>query len=121
MCQGAHEPLRSYLGRFNKEKIEIPRCDVATAVEAFRHGLIRDSDLYKELTRHPCSSFEDVQAKALAQIRLEEDLNARISVAGYNKVERKTSQAKDQPRYNPYSKPGRSDVNVVDNMGGSNQ
>ena len=96
--QAAQEPLRSYIGRFNKEKIEIPRCDVATAVEAFMQGLIRDSDLYKELTRHPCSSIEDVQAKALAQIRLEEDLNARSSISEYNKANRKIPQAKDQPK-----------------------
>ncbi|XP_074309203.1 uncharacterized protein LOC141643792 [Silene latifolia] len=67
------ESLRSFLARFNKEKVSIPRCDIGTAVEAFRQGLLPNSDLYVELTKYPCHSFEDVQAKTLAYIRLEED------------------------------------------------
>jgi len=62
ITQKTDERLRDYLHRFNKEKIAIPKCDIATAIEAFRQGLVRSSELYKELTKYPCSTFEDVQA-----------------------------------------------------------
>ncbi|XP_074361074.1 uncharacterized protein LOC141701268 [Apium graveolens] len=73
ICQKYREPLRDYLTRFNKEKVSITNCDTPTAIEAFRRGLGRDSPLYDELTKYPCKTMDDVQAKALAQIRLEED------------------------------------------------
>ena len=66
IIQKTDERLRDYLHRFNKEKIVIQKCDIATAIEAFRQGLVRNSELYKELTKYPCSTFEDVQAKTLA-------------------------------------------------------
>ncbi|CAH9083173.1 unnamed protein product [Cuscuta epithymum] len=72
------ESLRDYLHRFNVRKVLIPKCDVSTVIEAFRKGLYEDSELYRELTKYPCRSFEDVQTKALAFIRLEEDLRSRL-------------------------------------------
>ncbi|XP_074298694.1 uncharacterized protein LOC141629617 [Silene latifolia] len=50
IVQGFEESTRDYLNRFNKEKVEIPRCDIATAIQAFRRGLHQDSDLYKYVT-----------------------------------------------------------------------
>ncbi|CAH9080900.1 unnamed protein product [Cuscuta epithymum] len=77
VVQRQNESLRDYLQSFNEEKMSIPRCCVPTTIEAFRQGLLEDSELYRELTKYPSRSFEDVQAKALAFIRLEEDLRAR--------------------------------------------
>ena len=71
--QGYGEPLRDYLNRYNKEKVAIPHCDVPTSIEAFRRGLVRGNELYRKLTKYPCRIFEDVQAKVMAQVRLEED------------------------------------------------
>ncbi|XP_074291522.1 uncharacterized protein LOC141618320 [Silene latifolia] len=65
ITQKPEETLRVFLARFNKEKVYIPRCDVGTAVEAFRQGLLPHSDMYNELTKYPCHTFEDVQAKTL--------------------------------------------------------
>ncbi|XP_074278721.1 uncharacterized protein LOC141602316 [Silene latifolia] len=73
ITQKPDETLRAFLNRFNKEKVSIPRCDIGTVVEAFRQGVLPHSDLYGELTKYPCHTFEDVQAKMLAYIRLEED------------------------------------------------
>ena len=73
IVQRYREPLRDYLTRFNKEKVTIMNCDIPTAIEAFRRGLKRDSPLYDELTKYPCKMMEDVQAKAMAHVRLEED------------------------------------------------
>ncbi|CAH9140628.1 unnamed protein product, partial [Cuscuta epithymum] len=61
VVQRRNEPLRDYLHRFNKEKVSIPRCHIPTTIEAFRRGLLEDSELYQELTKHPSRSFEDVQ------------------------------------------------------------
>ena len=41
------------------------------AIEAFQMGLLRGSPLYRELTI--CQTFEEVQMKAMAFVRLEED------------------------------------------------
>ena len=73
IVQRYREPLRDYLTRFNKEKVTIMNCDIPTAIEAFRRGLKRDSPMYDELTKYPCKTMEDVQAKAMAHVRLEED------------------------------------------------
>ena len=73
VVQKHREPLRDYLSRFNKEKVTITNCDIPTEIEAFRRGLVRGSSLYDELTKYPCKTMDDVQAKAMAQVRLEED------------------------------------------------
>ncbi|XP_057774797.1 uncharacterized protein LOC130993776 [Salvia miltiorrhiza] len=67
------EPLRDYIGRFNKEKVSITNCSEQTAVTAFRKGLLLGSDLYKTLTKYPCKTMEDVLIQAWAQIKWEED------------------------------------------------
>ncbi|XP_057811605.1 uncharacterized protein LOC131025838 [Salvia miltiorrhiza] len=67
------EPLRDYIGRFNKEKVSITNCSEQTAVTAFRKGLLPGSDLYKTLTKYPCKTMEDVLIQACAQIKWEED------------------------------------------------
>ncbi|XP_074292272.1 uncharacterized protein LOC141619152 [Silene latifolia] len=87
------EIIRAFLTRFNKEKVSIPICGFGTAVEAFRQGLPLDSDFYDEVTMKPCLTFEDVQAKAIGYIRLEEDKNfkaeATDSASGYERSNRK--------------------------------
>ncbi|KAH6792809.1 hypothetical protein C2S52_003286 [Perilla frutescens var. hirtella] len=67
--QYPNETLRNYVARFNREKVEIPGCNADTAISAFRKGLKRDSDLYKELTKYPCKTMDDILAKAWAQIK----------------------------------------------------
>ncbi|XP_057811429.1 uncharacterized protein LOC131025646 [Salvia miltiorrhiza] len=67
------EPLRDYIGRFNKEKVSITNCSEQTAVTAFRKGLLPGLDLYKTLTKYPCKTMEDVLIQAWAQIKWEED------------------------------------------------
>ena len=46
-----------------------------TVVEAYKQCLFFKTGLYEELTMYPCYSFDDVQVKTLAYIRLEEDGN----------------------------------------------
>ena len=64
IVQRRGESLRDYVGHFNKEKVSITNCNIHTALLALRKGLHHDSDLYKELTKYPCRTMEDVLAKA---------------------------------------------------------
>ncbi|XP_074305824.1 uncharacterized protein LOC141641046 [Silene latifolia] len=119
IVQGAGKTIGEYNTRFNNEKVAVRECDVSTAVEAFRRGLHHETGLYK-LTMHPYHSFEAVQEKAAAAIRLEEDTLARASIpstpsisstSAMEKSSRKQSTSKKDERYSPY---GRG-VSRVDN------
>ncbi|XP_056695513.1 uncharacterized protein [Spinacia oleracea] len=59
LVQGPTESVRDYFNRFNCEKISIKNCDVRTAIEAFKRGLVPNSELYRELTKYPCATFEE--------------------------------------------------------------
>ncbi|XP_060969629.1 uncharacterized protein LOC133036880 [Cannabis sativa] len=76
--------LQDYVARFNVEKVSITACNVDTTITAFRKGLLEESDLYKELTKYPCRTMEDVLAKAWAQIKWEEDEFNRQSTTSYS-------------------------------------
>ncbi|XP_074315390.1 uncharacterized protein LOC141651584 [Silene latifolia] len=103
IIQRFKESTRDYLARFNVEKISIPRCDPTTAVNAFRRGLHRDYDLYKDLTKHPCATFEEVKQMAEATYRLEEDEDRR-DLYGTESSSRKITTEKKNERAKPYSK-----------------
>ncbi|XP_062075395.1 uncharacterized protein LOC133779450 [Humulus lupulus] len=81
--QRRDESLRDYVARFNAKKVSITACNVDTAVTAFQKGLLVESDLYKELTKYPCKTMEDVHSKAWAQIKWEEDKSNRQSISNY--------------------------------------
>ncbi|XP_031270589.1 uncharacterized protein LOC116128987 [Pistacia vera] len=73
------EPLREYVSRFNKGKISIPSCNPEIAIDAFRKGLLLNGELYKELMKLGCTTIEDALARAVIQIRWEEDEMNRSS------------------------------------------
>ena len=77
--------------------ISIPQLNLKVAMEAFRLGLGMDDPLYRELTMCPRQDFEAVQAKTMAFIRLEEDREARRSLLGWDRVERRGTDQRDQP------------------------
>ncbi|XP_031284990.1 uncharacterized protein LOC116143690 [Pistacia vera] len=89
------EPLREYVSRFNKEKISIPSCNPETAVDAFRKALLPDGELYKELTKLGCTTMEDALARAVIQIRWEED---EMNRAAHSRYEPRRSDRKPEPR-----------------------
>ena len=66
VVQGPRESFRDFYNHFNKEMISIKDLDTKTSIECFR------SKLYNRLTNYPCQTFEEVKARALAQMRLEE-------------------------------------------------
>ncbi|KAK0570879.1 hypothetical protein LWI29_007901 [Acer saccharum] len=105
ITQRLGENLRTYVGRFNREKVQIPHYNQATAIYAFRKGLRFDSDLYKELTKYPCRTMEDVLAKTWAQIKWEEDEanfigktnNSYYGSRRNDRVDRKSNYKRSEP------------------------
>ncbi|KAJ0604283.1 putative retrotransposon gag domain-containing protein [Helianthus annuus] len=73
VTQGHNESLRDYITKFNRESLEIPNLDIATAVEAFKMGLLEDSQFYDDLVMTPCRNLDEVRNRALRFIRLEDD------------------------------------------------
>ncbi|XP_074298588.1 uncharacterized protein LOC141629497 [Silene latifolia] len=125
ITQKSDKTLRSFLSRFNKEKVSIPRCDVGIVVEAFRHGLLPNSDPYIDLTQYPCHTFEDVQAKALAYIRLEEDKSYKAGASSNTKKNEKMSRKNtsynrgNNYRTTPYFRPDHLEVNLEQEQQGN--
>ena len=101
IVQRHRESLRDYLTRFNREKVTITKCDIPTAIEAFRRGLEKDSPLYDELTKYPCKAMEDVQDRAMAHVRLEE--YKREDDEEYYRPSRKITTARIRD-YKPYDR-----------------
>ncbi|XP_062109783.1 uncharacterized protein LOC133821608 [Humulus lupulus] len=96
------ESLRDYVARFNTEKVYITSCNVDTAITAFRKGLMVDSDLYKELTKYPYRTMEDMLAKAWAEIKWEEDESNRPTYSPYPNARESRSTRRIERRYSPY-------------------
>ncbi|XP_021717331.1 uncharacterized protein LOC110685175 isoform X1 [Chenopodium quinoa] len=119
VVQSHGESLRDYLNRFNREKIGIHKCDAPTTIEAFRRGLLDHSEHYKEITKDPYTTFEDVQAKAMAQVRFEEDVYAR-KTRKTPEPDRSSTRSNNFPRrdhkFKPYprSRFEEETVNVVE-------
>ncbi|XP_074293484.1 uncharacterized protein LOC141620538 [Silene latifolia] len=108
MCKGfgstlSGAALQCFVNLPNKSISTFAGCDPTTAVNAFRRGLHRDSDLYKDLTKHPCATFEEVKQMAEATYRLEEDGDRR-DLYGTESSSRKITTEKKNERAKPYSK-----------------
>ncbi|XP_010678171.1 uncharacterized protein LOC104893736 [Beta vulgaris subsp. vulgaris] len=103
IIQKPSEAVRQYLDRFNKEMISVKNLDIPTAIEAFRRGLTYKSKLYYELTRYPCSTLEEVSARAMVEIRVEEDEVSRYgSEPSYD--QKAQNQKKSDWHHHPYQK-----------------
>ncbi|KAH6775692.1 hypothetical protein C2S52_013253 [Perilla frutescens var. hirtella] len=121
IIQYPNETLRDYIVRFNRQKVEIPGCNADTAISAFRKGLKRDSDLYKELTKYSCKTMDDILAKAWAQIKWEEDEDQYYRPEPRGQDEGRDSRINDRRRADPYPpndlyKP-RETVNALKELG----
>ncbi|XP_074300983.1 uncharacterized protein LOC141632326 [Silene latifolia] len=92
------------------------------SVEVFRQGLLPNNDLYVELTKYPCHSFEDFQAKTLAYIRLVEDKSYKFGGScnpkDYDKPNRKSGGRSNNYRSGPYTRLNQSEVNLMQEQQG---
>ncbi|XP_074277102.1 uncharacterized protein LOC141600754 [Silene latifolia] len=114
IVQRFEESTRDYLAIFNVGKISIPRCDPTTSVNAFRRRLHHDSNLHKDLTKHPCATFEEVKQMAEATYRLEEDEDRRDLYVTKSSSRKITTEKKNE-RAKPYSK------NIVNKVSGETE
>ncbi|KAI3821416.1 hypothetical protein L1987_08984 [Smallanthus sonchifolius] len=64
LCKG----FRDYISRFGRESLDIPNIDVATAVQAFKMGLKRESPFYEDLEMNPCWNFVRPQTREASLI-----------------------------------------------------
>lgn len=91
ITQSRDETLWDFVTKFGKEAFEIPNLDVATAVEAFKMGLQKDTPFYDDLLMTPCRNLDEVRTRALRFIRLYDDkriqdrLGATIKQQHYEK------------------------------------
>ncbi|XP_074293248.1 uncharacterized protein LOC141620220 [Silene latifolia] len=118
IVQEIGESIKDYVTRFNAEKVSIRVCDMSTAINAFRQGLDKESNIYKELTMYLCERFEEVQQRATAALRLEEDIQARKGIANFDKTSRKFAPEKKDDRAKPYSRPNLSEYGFNTGMEG---
>ncbi|XP_021859448.2 uncharacterized protein [Spinacia oleracea] len=119
LVQAPTESVRDYFHRFNCEKISIKNCDVKTAIESFKRGLVPNSELYREITKYPCTTFEEVRSRACAQMRLEDDEATRTiaprSVGG-SSDRRSYTPRNNSWRHQPYNRQNQvQNVNQYDN------
>ncbi|XP_056694875.1 uncharacterized protein [Spinacia oleracea] len=94
-----------------------------TAIEAFKRGLIPNSELYREITKYPCATFEEVRSRATAQMRIEDDEVIRTA------SQRSTGGNSDRRSNERVEHPNISDygfnvdiggvVNALQNVGGT--
>jgi len=73
VVQKTGELIRNYFNRFNAEMINVNNCDVKIVIEAYKHGLDNTSGLYTDLTKYPPKKYDDVRARTLAYMRIEDD------------------------------------------------
>ncbi|KAI3676095.1 hypothetical protein L1987_85694 [Smallanthus sonchifolius] len=116
--QNHGESIRDYVNKFGKESLDIPNLDVATAVQALKMGLRKDSQFYEDLVINPCRNHDEVRNRALRFIRLEDDkkIQQRMDTpTSYSQPNWKTETAPFKPyRSKPYSKPDNDRVNAVE-------
>ncbi|XP_021866632.2 uncharacterized protein [Spinacia oleracea] len=77
-----------------------------TSIEAFKRGLIPNSELYREITKYPCATFEEVRSRATAQMRIEDDEITRMASqrpAGGSSDRRSYTPRNNNWRHQPYN------------------
>ena len=76
-CRKLVKPSAVILTGSNAEMINVRNCDIKTAIEAYKHGLDDTSGLYTDLTKYPPENFDDVRARTLAYMRIDDDVAFR--------------------------------------------
>ncbi|KAJ9536552.1 hypothetical protein OSB04_un000251 [Centaurea solstitialis] len=120
IVQKSRETIRDYFNRFNAAMIEIKNCDVKTAIEAYKRGLEDSSGLYLELTKYPPENFDDVRARTLAFMRIEDDAlfrrkhSAEKKPLGAQKHDFKHKRVNKigNPRYESKARPSKGTVKI---------
>ncbi|KAJ0681775.1 putative retrotransposon gag domain-containing protein [Helianthus annuus] len=113
VTQSHNESLRDYITKFSKESLDIPNLYMATAVEAFKMGLLKDSLFYDDLVMTPCRNLDEVRTRALRFIRLEDDKRIQERQVGSSKQEKQGSSFKSN-KFKSYHRNDNQNVHAVD-------
>ncbi|KAJ0480897.1 putative retrotransposon gag domain-containing protein [Helianthus annuus] len=113
VTQSHNESLRDYITKFSKESLDIPNMDMATAVEAFKMGLLKDSLFYDDLVMTPCRNLDEVRTRALRFIRLEDDKRIQERQVGSSKQEKQGSSFKNN-KFKSYHRNDNQNVHAID-------
>ncbi|KAJ0525835.1 putative retrotransposon gag domain, aspartic peptidase domain superfamily [Helianthus annuus] len=113
ITQTHNESLRDYITKFSKESLDIPNLDMATAVEAFKMGLLKDSLFYDDLVMTPCRNLDEVRTRALRFIQLEDDKRIQERQVGSSKPEKQGSSFKSN-KFKSYHRNENKNVHAVD-------
>ncbi|KAJ0861988.1 putative retrotransposon gag domain, aspartic peptidase domain superfamily [Helianthus annuus] len=113
ITQSHNESLRDYITKFSKESLDIPNLDMATAVEAFKMGLLKDSLFYDDLVMTPCRNLDEVRTRALRFIRLEDDKRIQERQVGSSKQEKQGSSFRSN-KFKSYHRNDNQNVHAVD-------
>ncbi|XP_056688043.1 uncharacterized protein [Spinacia oleracea] len=79
----------------------------STVIEAFKRGLIPKSELYREITKYPYATFEEIRSRATAQMRIEDDEVTRSTAprpAGGSSDRRSYTPRNNSWRQQPYNR-----------------
>lgn len=69
ITQENDESIEEYMRRFREEKMETTNC--SKEIETFRQGLLRNSDLFTDLTKTVPYTMEEAYGKAKKIVKLE--------------------------------------------------
>ncbi|KAJ9536058.1 hypothetical protein OSB04_un000774 [Centaurea solstitialis] len=120
VVQKPGETIRDYFNRFNATMIEVKNCDVKTAIKAYKRGLEDSSGLYLELTKYPPENFDDVRARTLAFMRIEDDALFRrkhssekkpLSAHKHDFKHKRVNQIRN-PRHESKTRPNKGTVKI---------
>ncbi|KAL7586986.1 hypothetical protein Lser_V15G37217 [Lactuca serriola] len=121
VVQYPKEKLMDFVNRFGREALSIPKINMATAVEAFKMGLRKDSPFYEDLVMTPCKRLDEVRCRALRFIRFEEDreIQKRSNPSDQYENPNRKPESSTQRSYKskPYSKPVHHRVNALKDGG----
>lgn len=73
VTQGNEKSLRFYVGRFEKEALDIPHLDVETTIKVFNIVMKKDSPSHEDFFMTSCNKLDEVRSRALRFTRLKED------------------------------------------------
>ncbi|KAK1411207.1 hypothetical protein QVD17_37753 [Tagetes erecta] len=117
ITQSNSESLRDYVSKFGIEVLEIRNLDMATAVQAFKMGLKKDSPFYDDLVMTPCRNLDEVRTRALRFIRLEDDKKIQDRIGSTIKQEHQDKKQESLFKNNktkPYFKHDNQNVHAME-------
>lgn len=92
ILQGAKEPLKKYVERFNSVLVNIPNCSESVAISAFKMGVLQGLEFKKDLTTRLPFNLEEVMSTSRRYIKLEEEEAQFVATKDIRQDEKKNDK-----------------------------